>query len=160
MAVPSTPGRLQMSRQNPEETLVAQHPENASPENSPQKKKPDKFSQFASQMSLIAGHPLTFVTALGLIIVWAILGPVFHYHDTWQLVINTTTTIITFLMVFIIQNSQNRDSQALHLKLDELIRTQKEASNSYIDIEDLSQDELQLLKEKKEGVVSTQPAEL
>jgi low affinity Fe/Cu permease len=100
----------------------------------------DYFQTFATRCSQIAGSRLTFVTAVLLIIVWAVTGPFFHYSDTWQLVVNTT--IITFLMVFLIQNAQNRDSHALHLKLDEIIRSLRGASNKMIDIEKLSDQEL------------------
>ena len=102
----------------------------------------DHFQTFATRCSQIAGSRLTFVTAVLLIIVWAVTGPFFHYSDTWQLVVNTATTIITFLMVFLIQNAQNRDSHALHLKLDEIIRSLRGASNKMIDIEKLSDQEL------------------
>ena len=102
----------------------------------------DFFQVFATRCSQIAGSRLTFVTAVLLIIVWAVSGPFFHYSDTWQLVVNTATTIITFLMVFLIQNAQNRDSHALHLKLDEIIRSLRGASNKMIDIEKLSDQEL------------------
>lgn len=92
------------------------------------------------------GTPVAFFLAFGVVITWAISGPLFDYSDTWQLVINTSTTIITFLMVFIIQQSQNKDTVAIHLKLNELIAATKGASNRLIDIEDLSEEELQTLK--------------
>lgn len=100
------------------------------------------FAKFAKKTSCYAGRPATFGIALLTIIVWACSGPIFAYSDTWQLVINTGTTIITFLMVFLIQNSQNRDSEALQIKLDELIRVQKTANNALLDLEDLSEEEL------------------
>jgi low affinity Fe/Cu permease len=87
-----------------------------------------------------------------MIILWALLGPWFHFSDTWQLVINTTTTIITFLMVFLIQNTQNRDAKALHLKLDELLRSTAKARNSLVNLEDLTDDELATLKAEFEKV--------
>lgn len=105
------------------------------------------FDRFASKVTYITGSPAAFFTAAMIIIVWAVTGPIFKYSDTWQLVINTGTTIITFLMVFVIQQSQNKDTVALHLKLNELIAATKTASNRLIDIEDLSEDELKLLKQ-------------
>ncbi len=103
----------------------------------------DQFRKFAQKVSLLSGSPFTFAGAIFIIIVWALSGPVFHFSDTWQLVINTSTTIITFLMVFLIQNTQNRDARAIHLKLDELIRADKHARNQLIDLEDLSDEELE-----------------
>ena len=96
------------------------------------------------------GHPWTFAAALALIVVWAVTGPLFHFSDTWQLVINTGTTIITFLIVFLIQNTQNRDSHAIHLKLDELIRATGRARNHLIALEQLTDDELEDLQEEFE----------
>jgi low affinity Fe/Cu permease len=104
------------------------------------------FDRVAKVMTKATGKPATFLIAFTVIIVWAISGPVFKFSDTWQLVINTGTTIITFLMVFVIQQSQNKDTLALQLKLNELIATQKNASNRLIDIEDLSEHELEVLK--------------
>ena len=103
------------------------------------------FAAFASTTSRACGHPLTFVGALALVIVWAVTGPAFHYSETWQLVINTGTTIVTFLMVFLIQNTQNRDMMAVQLKLSELVIAMKGAKNSYASIEDLTDEELQAL---------------
>ena len=100
------------------------------------------FASFAKKTSSYAGRPVTFGVALLLIIVWAATGPMFHYSDTWQLIVNTSTTIVTFLMVFLIQNSQNRDSAALQIKLDELLRVQTKANNALIDLEDRSDEEL------------------
>ena len=88
------------------------------------------------------GSPVTFGLALGIVVVWAVTGPLFGWSDTWQLVINTGTTIVTFLMVFLIQSTQTRDTQALHLKLDELIRVNRAARNSLLNLEDLSESEL------------------
>jgi low affinity Fe/Cu permease len=100
------------------------------------------FTRFARWTSFHAGRPSAFLIAALVIVAWALTGPMFHYSDTWQLVINTGTTIVTFLMVFLIQNTQNRDSQALHVKLDELIRAQKGARNALLDLDDLSDEEL------------------
>jgi low affinity Fe/Cu permease len=100
------------------------------------------FGRFAKKTSCYAGRPITFGMAMLIIIVWAVSGPIFKFSDTWQLVINTSTTIVTFLMVFLIQNSQNRDSEALQIKLDELIRVQKSANNALMDLEDLSEKEI------------------
>src|SRR4051812_40393316 len=107
---------------------------------------PWRFSNFARWMATASGKPVTFAIALFIVIVWAATGPIFGYSDTWQLVINTGTTIITFLMVFIIQQSQNKDTTALHLKLNELIAANEKASNRLIDIEDLTEEELLFLK--------------
>jgi low affinity Fe/Cu permease len=106
------------------------------------------FSHFANQTARLSGTPATFCLAMGIILVWGITGPLFKFSDTWQLVINTGTTIVTFLMVFLIQNTQNRDSAALHLKIDELIRATRGAQNALIDMENLTQDELDELKEQ------------
>jgi low affinity Fe/Cu permease len=106
------------------------------------------FRKFAHTTSHIAGTPWAFIVAVLIIIVWAALGPFFQYSDTWQLVINTGTTIITFLMVFLIQNTQNRDAKAIHLKLDELIKGVKGARNSLVDLEDLTDQELKELEQE------------
>ena len=95
-----------------------------------------------------AGTPIAFMISFGIIVGWAILGPVFHFSDSWQLVINTSTTIVTFLMVFLIQNTQNRDAKAMHLKLDELIRALKRARNEMVDLEELSDEELNKLEDQ------------
>lgn len=105
------------------------------------------FSRFAKGMSKMLGHPLAFGIAVLIVIGWAISGPLFQFSNTWQLVINTGTTIITFLMVFLIQNSQNRDSEAMQVKLDELIRALKGADNSLLDTENLTQEELQRMQD-------------
>jgi low affinity Fe/Cu permease len=110
------------------------------------------FGRAAAHAASGVGTPLAFVLAVALVVVWATSGPHFHYSDTWQLVINTGTTIITFLMVFLIQNTQNRDARALHLKLDELIRSVKAAHNDMINIEKLSDDELAKLAKKYEAI--------
>jgi low affinity Fe/Cu permease len=106
------------------------------------------FSRFAQQTATVTGKPLTFILAVVIIIVWAISGPIFNYSDTWQLIINTSTTIVTFLMVFIIQNSQNRESLALQLKMSELVLAASGARNSMADIEDMSEDDLERLHDE------------
>jgi low affinity Fe/Cu permease len=103
------------------------------------------FSIFAQKTALWTGHPFAFLLAMMTIIVWIVTGPIFHYSDTWQLVINTGTTIVTFLMVFLIQNTQNRDMLAVQLKLSELVLAMKGAKNSYASIEDLTDEELEEL---------------
>lgn len=105
-----------------------------------------KFEQFSKMVTKATGKPLAFLTAFLVIVIWAFLGPFFDFSDTWQLVINTGTTIITFLMVFVIQQSQNKDTLAIQLKLNELIASSKTASNRLVDIEDLSEQELDKLK--------------
>jgi len=106
----------------------------------------DMFRKFANKTSEIVGSPWAFIVAVAIIIIWALSGPIFGFSDTWQLVINTGTTIITFLMVFLIQNTQNRDAKAIHLKLDELIRSIKDARNSLVDLEDMSDEQLKHLQ--------------
>lgn len=108
----------------------------------------DAFRIFARTTSAVLGSAWAFVTALLIIIVWAATGPTFHYSDTWQLIINTGTTIVTFLMVFLIQNTQNRDAKAVHLKLDELIRALGPARNRLVDLEDLSDEDLKKLEQE------------
>jgi low affinity Fe/Cu permease len=110
------------------------------------------FRRLAHGVSWAVGTPVAFLVAVLVVIGWAISGPLFGYSDTWQLVINTGTTIITFLMVFLIQNSQNRDSQAIQLKLDELIRVGREARNDMINLEDLSEEDLARLHAQFEEV--------
>ncbi len=105
----------------------------------------DYFHSFASRVSTVLGTPWAFLLALGTILTWVFTGPLFHFSDTWQLVINTGTTIVTFLMVFLIQNTQNRDAKAIHLKLDELIRSSHRARNELIELEGLSEQELERL---------------
>jgi low affinity Fe/Cu permease len=104
------------------------------------------FEKFSAKVTKATGKPLAFILACFIIIGWSITGPFFHYSDTWQLVINTGTTIITFLMVFVIQQSQNKDTLALQLKLNELIAASATASNRLVDVEDLSAAELEILK--------------
>ena len=104
------------------------------------------FDKFSSKATKVTGKPIAFILACVIIIVWAVTGPIFHFSDTWQLVINTGTTIITFLMVFVIQQSQNKDTIALQIKLNELIASSQNASNRLIDVEDLTPEELETLK--------------
>ena len=114
------------------------------------KKKPNKFikafDKFSGTVTRATGSPIAFISAFSVILLWAVTGPVFNFSDTWQLVINTGTTIITFIMVFVIQQTQNKDTIAIHLKLNELIATNKLASNRLIDVEDLTEEELLTLK--------------
>jgi low affinity Fe/Cu permease len=123
------------------------------------------FRKFSLKVAKQVGSPWAFVGALGVIVLWALTGPIFHFSDTWQLVINTGTTIITFLMVFLIQNTQNRDAAAIQLKLDELIRAVTAARTSLVDLEDLSDDELERLRDEfqqlreHEGRTSPLPVE-
>jgi low affinity Fe/Cu permease len=105
------------------------------------------FTEFSKWIAEVAGHPITFSLALLTIIVWGVTGPLFGYSDTWQLLINTGTTIVTFLMVFLIQKTQNRDTQAIHLKLDELIRVTKGARNMMLDLEHMDDESLQRLRD-------------
>ena len=108
----------------------------------------DAFRVFARRSSVLLGSAWAFAAAVLAILVWIVTGPTFHFSDTWQLIINTATTIITFLMVFLIQNTQNRDAKAMHLKLDELIRAIKNARDELVDLEDLSDEELKKLEEQ------------
>jgi low affinity Fe/Cu permease len=108
----------------------------------------EAFRHFAKRAAEAVGTPVAFLGSIILIVLWGASGPVFHYSDTWQLVINTGTTIITFLMVFLIQNTQNRDSKAIHLKLDELIKAIRGARNSIIDLDRLTDDQLRRLEDE------------
>lgn len=108
------------------------------------------FTHFAKWASRATGRPGTFIGAVLIILVWALTGPIFDFSDTWQLVINTGTTIITFLMVFLIQNTQNRDTEAMHIKLDELIRAVGTAQNSLMDLEELDEKELDEIRKEYE----------
>lgn len=110
----------------------------------------DAFRLFAHKTSEIVGSPIMFLGAVFTIILWAILGPRFHYSDTWQLVINTGTTIVTFLMVFLIQNTQNRDAKAIHLKLDELLKGVKGARTNLVNLENFSEEQLEDLQKEFE----------
>lgn len=118
------------------------------------------FTRFAEKTAAWAGHPSTFLAAFSIILVWAVSGPIFGFSDTWQLVINTGTTIITFLMVFLIQNSQNRDTRAIHLKLDELIRSHNRANTAMMDLEELSEDELASIRDEYEELAKEARHEL
>ena len=104
------------------------------------------FDKFSSKVTKVTGKPIAFILACAIIILWSVTGPIFHFSDTWQLVINTGITIITFLMVFVIQQSQNKDTIALQIKLNELIAATQGASNRLIDVEDLTPEELETLK--------------
>jgi low affinity Fe/Cu permease len=106
----------------------------------------DAFHKAARSVSNLVGTPAAFALAVGGVLLWLLTGPMFHYSDTWQLVINTTTTIVTFLVVFMIQNTQNRDAKAIHLKLDELLRAVSTARNHLVDLEDLPDEELARLE--------------
>ena len=108
----------------------------------------DAFRCFAQRASVLLGSAWAFCGAVLVIVVWLVTGPTFHFSDTWQLIINTATTVITFLMVFLIQNTQNRDAKAMHLKLDELIRAVKGARNHLVDLEELSDNDLKKLEEQ------------
>ncbi len=111
-----------------------------------------RFSPFARAVARATGRPTTFLLAAAVVLVWLLTGPAFHYSDTWQLVINTGTTIVTFLMVFLIQNTQNRDTDALQLKLDELIRAMEGAHNAVLDLEELEQEDLDRIRETYRGL--------
>lgn len=110
------------------------------------------FSRFASGTAAVVGHPYMFLLAVVVLVIWGASGPFFHFSDTWQLIINTGTTIVTFLVVFLIQNTQNRDAKALHLKLDELIRSHHPANDDLIDIQKLSDEELDQLEIRYEKI--------
>ena len=108
----------------------------------------DTFFRFSRNSARHLGHPVAFVLAILVILAWAVTGPIFQWSNTWQLIINTGTTIVTFLMVFLIQNTQNRDSEAVHLKLDELIRATKRARNSLLDLEECTEEEIKALRDE------------
>jgi len=107
----------------------------------------EPFRKFSARVSTIVGSAWAFIIAALVIIVWGVTGPLFDFSNTWQLIINTGTTIVTFLMVFLIQNTQNRDARSMHLQLDELIQSIKGASNAYLDLDDMSDAELEALRE-------------
>ena len=106
------------------------------------------FDKFSKGIAHTAGKSVTFALAVLMIVVWAVTGPIFNFSDTWQLVINTTTTIVTFLMVFVIQNTQNRDTEAVQLKLDELILIHTDANNALLDLEELNDERLLKIRER------------
>ncbi|MDO7898163.1 low affinity iron permease family protein [Pseudomonas citrulli] len=110
------------------------------------------FAKIAQKLALWAGSPKTFLGAIVLLVLWALSGPFFQFNDTWQLIINTSTTIITFLMVFLIQNTQNRDTDILHLKVDELLRATKEAQNAMLGLESLDLKQLEALRKHYQGM--------
>jgi low affinity Fe/Cu permease len=118
------------------------------------------FIRFSKWASRTTGHPSAFVVAAGTIIVWAVMGPLFGFSDTWQLVINTSTTIVTFLMVFLIQNTQNRDTAALQIKLDELIRAQQGAHNALLDLEEMDDATLDRMHRRYEKLAAVARAAL
>jgi low affinity Fe/Cu permease len=118
------------------------------------------YSRFAKNTAHFCGRPPVFVIAVGIILLWIITGPLFHFSDTWQLVINTGTTIITFLMVFLIQNTQNRDTEAIQVKLDELIRATQGAHNALLDLEELEEESLHAFRKKYQALASAARAEL
>src|SRR5688572_8168681 len=114
--------------------------------------KSSPFSRLAKWTAHMAGHPIGFGAAVLTIVVWGLTGPIFGYSDTWQLVINTGTTIVTFLMIFLVQNTQNRESAAIQLKLDELIRAMSGAHNAYLDLEEMTEEELEKLRGSYEAL--------
>jgi low affinity Fe/Cu permease len=118
------------------------------------------FTRFAKAASRTTGRPATFIVAALVIMLWAVTGPLFHFSDTWQLVINTSTTIVTFLMVFLIQNTQNRDTEALQIKLDELIRAIESAHNALLDLEELDDEQLDSIRADYEALARKARGEL
>jgi low affinity Fe/Cu permease len=118
------------------------------------------YSKLAKSAAHFCGRPRVFVLAVFVILAWVVTGPVFHYSDTWQLVINTGTTIITFLMVFLIQNTQNRDTEAIQVKLDELIRATQGAHNALLDLEELDEDVLEAFRRRYQALASAAREEL
>jgi low affinity Fe/Cu permease len=112
------------------------------------------FNVFAKWASRATGHAIAFVLAVAVVVIWAMTGPLFDFNETWQLVINTGTTIITFLMIFLIQNTQNRDTAAMQIKLDELIRATKGAHNALLDLEELEEHELERMRDEYEALAA------
>lgn len=112
----------------------------------------DLFHRIAQRAAQLVGNPWAFITAVLVLVGWAATGPVFHFSDTWQLVVNTGTTIVTFLIVFLIQNTQNRDARAIHLKLDELIKAVRGARTRLVDLEDMTEAELDALQKEFEAL--------
>ena len=123
-------------------------------------KSTSRFTHFAKWTARATGRPQAFIIAFAVILVWATTGPLFHFSDTWQLVINTSTTIVTFLMVFLIQNTQNRDSEAIQIKLDELIRAIEGAHNALLDLEELEEDDLDRIRRDYQGMAERARLEL
>ena len=123
-------------------------------------KKRSLFTRFAKATARISGRPGAFMCALLIVLLWAMTGPVFDFNDTWQLVINTGTTIVTFLMVFLIQNTQNRDTEAMHVKLDEIIRAIEGADNALLDLEELEDDDLDHIRKDYEHLADKARSEL
>ena len=126
----------------------------------PATKSTSRFTRFAKGTSRLVGRPAAFISAAGLVVAWALTGPIFGYSEGWQLVINTGTTIVTFLMVFLIQNTQNRDSEAIQIKLDELIRVSKGAQNALLNLEELEEAELDSIRAKYVAVAENARADL
>ena len=118
------------------------------------------FNTIAKKAAAATGSPWTFLAAVSIVVLWGISGPIFKFNDTWQLVINTSTTIITFLMVFLIQNTQNRDTEAMQIKLDELIRATQGAHNALLDLEELEEEELDAFRVKYEALAAEARARL
>jgi low affinity Fe/Cu permease len=121
---------------------------------------PMTFGNFSQALANKSGSPRTFASAIALIVIWAATGPYFHYNDTWQLIINTSTTIITFLMVFLIQNTQNRDNDILHIKIDELLRATKEAQNAALNLDDLDEKALKTIRKEYRKVGENETIEV
>ncbi len=119
-----------------------------------------RFSCIARRIAVLAGRPVVFLAALAAIVLWALSGPLFGFSDTWQLIVNTSTTIITFLMVFIIQNTQNRDTAAIQLKLDELIRATQGAHNALLDLEEIDDEQLERYRRSYEKLASAARSKL
>ena len=119
-----------------------------------------KFQKFSQALATTSGSPKTFAMAIVVIVVWAATGPYFHYNDTWQLLINTSTTIITFLMVFLIQNTQNRDNDILHIKIDELLRATKDAQNAVLNLDGLDEKELKTIRKEYRQVGENETVEV
>lgn len=118
------------------------------------------YSNLAKSTARFSGRPVTFTVAVGVIALWIVTGPLFHFSDTWQLVINTGTTIVTFLMVFLIQNTQNRDTEAIQVKLDELIRVTKGAHNALMDIEEIEEEELDAFRARYQSLAKAAREEI
>ncbi len=118
------------------------------------------YSKFAKNAAHFCGRPRVFTIAVAIVLIWIVTGPLFHFSDTWQLVINTGTTIITFLMVFLIQNTQNRDTEAIQVKLDELIRATTGAHNALLDLEELEEENLDVFRVKYQALASSARARL